>query len=135
MTNQHEDPAPNEFVLRRIPASWVDPSLDMPIKRSAFEPHKSRDVSGLSVFRELFVSAADLAAAGDNVYYVARFSVHELNGFGLTVVADPQPGQLPGHALIPELNAASLKGSRRNWSKEKQLLLAINAWDRIVFTP
>lgn len=135
MNDQNAEPTADEYVLRRIPECWVDQALEMPVKRSAFEPNKKRDTNGLSVFRELFVTAQELAAAGNNRYYVARFKVAELNELGLDVIADPQKDQLPGHALIPQLNAASIKGNQKSWSTGIQLELAKMAWDRIVLTP
>ncbi|MGH9895383.1 MAG: hypothetical protein ACREA0_26040, partial [bacterium] len=51
---------------------WYKESLADPVQRVAFEPRKT-DTAGLSVFRELFVSAAEVGAAGPGRagYYIA----------------------------------------------------------------
>jgi hypothetical protein len=111
--------------LRRIPADseWFNPLLSEPVQRVAFAPHKERDRNGISVFRETFVTAAELAGNGQkgpNGYYVVRLMAQDVFALGLSVVPDSQDGQLPGHALIPELTPQLAKQR----SKELQHKLA-----------
>ena len=129
MKDEREPVTDDEFVLRRVS---VDPNvvnfdLRNPVQRVAFEPHKKRDINGISVFRELFVSPEKLAAAGPSEagYYIVRLLVSRITALGLTVVPDPDNAPLPGHALVPELDAASMRDvARRPTSKEFQLKLA-----------
>lgn len=103
--SQEQDPvASTEYVLRRIHKSHFKDTLRTPILRLAFQPGKA-DSDGLSVYRELFVSAAEVAGMGrtPGAYYVARLAVAAIQALNLSVIADPQSG-FPGHALIPELN-------------------------------
>lgn len=109
------------------------PSLNEPVQRVAFEPSK-RDVDGISVFRELFLSAADLAKAGtsNNGYCVARLRVSDLIALGLTVVPDPRNDQPPGHAILPELSISEHNRDKQK-CKDIQRRLAQLASKNIVF--
>lgn len=137
MTDQHDPVSPDEYVFRRIPKDKLryDPSLSEPVTRLAFDPSK-KDIDGISIFRALFVSAEDVAAAGlgMNGYCIARLLVRDIIALGLTVISDPRDDQLPGHSLIPELafqrvNAKETKPK----SKEYQRALAKLAGESIVF--
>jgi hypothetical protein len=94
----------DEFILRRIHKSHYDSEQPLPVLPAGFRPSKS-DGTGLSVFRERYISAAAVAAAGRSLgeYYVARLEVRALFQWNLSVIPDENPGTLPGHALIPEL--------------------------------
>jgi hypothetical protein len=126
---------PDEYVLRRIPPDWVDESLAQPVQRVAFQPNQS-DTNGLSVFRELFVTPAAVAAAGrvGQGYYVVQLLVKDLLSLKLSVVADPQEDGPRGHALIPELSYA-LSSVRKADSKVLQRELAKLASEAIVHRP
>lgn len=135
MTDQQDPISPDEYVLRRIPKdkNRYDPSLNEPVQRIAFEPSKW-DIDGISVFRERFVSATDLAKAGtnNNGYCVARLSVSNLFALGLTIVPDPRDDQPPGHALIPELSISEMKQNKTK-CKETQRELSKLAGRNIIF--
>ena len=135
MTDQQDPVSPDEYVLRRIPKdkSRYNPSLPEPVQRVAFQPSEW-DVDGISVFRELFVSAAALAKAGtnNNGYCVARLSVSDLIALGLTIVPDPRNDQPPGHAIISELSISEMKQNKAK-CKEIQRRLAKLAGINIVF--
>lgn len=135
MADQQDPISPDEYVLRRISKDTLryNPSLHEPITRLAFEPSK-RDISGISVFRELFVSAETVAKAGRgaNGCCVARLRASEIVALGLTIIPDPQDDQLPGHALIPELSAQQVK-ENKSQSKEIQHKLAKVAGLNIVY--
>ncbi len=105
----------DEIVLRRIHQNHCardGPQLILP---AAFRP-TGDDVEGLSVFRASLVLAAQVAAAGrkPGEYFVAALSVGALLQLGLTVVADDQPGDLPGHALIPELSGPAYQQGKKS---------------------
>src|SRR4051794_34725218 len=124
MNDPEPVPAAN-FVLRRIHRNHFDPNLPIPIQRLAFEPAKN-DTDGLSVYCEQSISAAEVAAGGRSPgnYYVCRLAVADLHALQLSVVI--APGDLPGHALIPEMTRASHEANKRH-SKELQQTLAVLA--------
>src|SRR5947209_4144536 len=113
-----------ESVLRRIHKNQVDPGPPPAVGFTGFRP-TPEDVAGLSVYRASLVSAAEVAAGGrkPGEYYVVRLPVSALNGLGLTVVADEQPGGPAGHALIPELSLEACQRNKLRW-REVQVRLA-----------
>lgn len=132
MSDECDPVTTDEYVLRQIHKRSYDPSLPVPVIRTAFEPNKN-DRTGISVFRERFTTPAKLANYGRQPgrYYIARLSVRDLRRLGLTVIPAPVKGGLPGHAVIPELNSSTDK--RR--SKELQRDLAKLASRDIVCEP
>ncbi len=128
--DQNDPVSPEEFILRRVPANqdFIDESLLLRVQRVAFEPKKKHDINGLSVYRERFVSAERVAAAGRSPagYYVVRLQAKDYLDLGLTLHPDPKPDELPGHTLIPRLNADSMK-NHKNESKDLQKKLADRA--------
>lgn len=135
MTNQQDPISSDEYVLRRIPKdrNRYDPSLPEPVQRLSFEPSK-RDINGISIFRELFVSAEAVANAGTGVNgcCVIRLRASDFIALGLTIVPDPQDDQLPGHAIIPELSFQQMKVNKSR-CKEIQRSLAKLSGTNIVF--
>jgi hypothetical protein len=128
------EPVPaGEYVLRRIHRNDFDSNLPIPIKRPAFQPRLD-DTDGLSVYCEKVISAAALAASGRSpgAYYVSRLAVADLHALNLTVVK--VPGDLPGHAVIPEMTRAAYEADKR-CSKDLQLKLATLASQTIVHSP
>lgn len=133
---QNDALSPDEYVLRRIPRDWCNPSLDEPVQRVGFQPNK-RDNNGISMFREFFVSPAQVANAGGKGptgYYVVRLRAADVIAVGLHIVPDPQDDQPPGHALIPELSFQAMKKDKEK-SKELQRRLAKLAGNGIAFSP
>ena len=132
MSDESDPVTTDEHVLRQIHTTRYDPSLPVPVRRDAFEPNKL-DTTGISVFRERFTTAANLANYGRQPgrYYIARLSVRDLWGLGLTVIPAPVKGGIPGHAVIPELNSSTAKKR----SKELQRDLAKLASRDIVCEP
>jgi hypothetical protein len=122
-----------ENVLRRIHKDHFDGSLRIPFRPAAFKPTES-DRDGLSVFRERFVSPSEVASGGrtPGVYYVVRLAVQDLQRLDLSVL--PTPGQLPGHAVIPELNRAFYENEKQR-SKNLQLELCRLASRAIAHRP
>jgi hypothetical protein len=116
----------DENTLRRVPNKnqFYESWHPIAFARAAFQPSTERDTDGLSVFRESFTSARMLAfhgrAKGD--CFVVRLNVADIEGTGLSVVAAPDPDQLPGHALIPELAYSIYK---RDKQKAKLLMMRL----------
>lgn len=126
----------HESILRRIHKTYYDANLNTPIQPEAFRPTE-RDADGLSVFREKFVTPAELLMtvpeAKRNLYYIARLRVVDLKALWLTVVPRPVAG-LTGHAVIPELNWHSYQKDRFRL-KPVQLQLAKLASQDVVREP
>lgn len=134
MKSERDPVSLDEFVFRRIHRSHFKGNLPVPVVRPAFQPNK-HDTKGISMFREEFVSAPELANAGrkPGEYYIARLSVRELKDrLDLSVVPDVDESQPPGHALIPEINTSRMRDPR---SKELQRELAKLASKSIVHEP
>jgi hypothetical protein len=127
--------AADEFILRRIHKNHVHPGPPPQVSYPAFRPTPD-DTTGLSVYREKHVSAAEVVAAGrkPGEYYVARLAVRDLLQLGLSIVPDEQPAGPQGHALIPEL---SLDACRRDktGTRAVQVRLAELASRQIVYLP
>jgi hypothetical protein len=97
---------PGEVLLRAIPnvPGYVKESMGKwAVDPYAFEPHKKRDVDGMSFFREDFTTPEQLAAANRHPAgaRVARITVRQLRQLGLDVECAPDQHQLPGHAMVP----------------------------------
>lgn len=123
-----------ELVFRRIPnlvPDFVNFDLPMPVMRLAFQPSRS-DADGLSVFREIFTTARDVAASGSNPrgYYVASLAVEAILGLSLTVIPNPLADGPRGHALIPEIHTDLSRAT-----KNLQIELAKLASRNIVVSP
>jgi hypothetical protein len=135
MSDSQDSIGPDEFVLRRIHRNHCSRDLPRVIHFAAFRPSRE-DTLGLSVFRELYVSAALVAGSGrkPGEYFVARLSVKCLRDLGLTVVPDADASALPGHALIPELALAEYE---RDKPRLKDVLLELSrlAGQTIVHEP
>ncbi len=134
MKSERDPVSLDEYILRRIHRNMFDASLQVPAARIAFQPGP-RDTRGISVFRQMFLSAPELANAGrkPGEYYIARLSVRELKDrLDLSVVPDVDENQPPGHALIPEINTSRMRDPR---SKEIQRELAKLASKSIVHEP
>ena len=110
----------SEWILRVIPATCYDGTLELPIAAQAFQPHKERDKEGLSFFREDFVSPKRLAQSNENPKgcCVARLRVSDLNELGLSVSATPDPDEQPGHVTVAELSYTAYKADKK---KAKEL--------------
>jgi hypothetical protein len=103
----------DELLYRRVSVNSGWYSLETGrLDSQAFAPNKTRDVTGLSVYRAN-LKALEEAAKGQagKSYFVAVLRAGELRQRGLEVVARPIPGE-PGHAEIPDLNANNRKTDR-----------------------
>ena len=138
-TNEHDPVSPDEYVLRRVPTCWFNKSaLIEPVQRVAFAPNLERDVEGISVFREIFVTPNEVARYGPkglNGYYVVRFLAADIFALGLSIIPDPQEDQPQGHTVIPGLNSASMSGGNKQRAKELQYELAKLGSRNIAYSP
>lgn len=111
MENGTDPVTDDEFLYRRVPVDWCSRSTGL--SDQAFAPHRTNDVTGLSVVRAKYKSSEE-AAKGQpgRSYYVAVLAVADLKRHGIDVVAVGEPG----HAELPDLN-------RDNRKTEKTLQL------------
>lgn len=115
-----------ELLYRRVPTSmdWYDPMTGL-LKSAAFGPHKTRDITGLSVFRKKYKSIKE-AASGQpgKSYFVAVLRAGDLRHRGIDVVPCPNlpDGQYDlAHAELPGLNSSNRKDGT---TLENQRILA-----------
>lgn len=105
--------ADDELLYRRVPAStgWFDPATRL-VKPEAFDPHKTNDATGLSVWRAKYksIEQAGLGRAGKQ-YYVAVLKAGDVRQAGLSVVPQPNipDGYDASHAELPDLNSGNRK--------------------------
>ena len=110
MDNGTEPIADQELLYRRVPLAWY--SADTGLDPQAFAPHKIHDATGLSVSRDKHKSIEDAAKGRPGKsYYVAVLLAGDLQRHGIQVVPRPRPND-PGHAELPDLNAANRKANR-----------------------
>lgn len=124
----------DEFVLRRIAGAHL--LNGETVKPEAFRPSK-QDTDGLSVYRAQFATIDDvLSGVADEVrrktYGIARLSVADLQDLGLSV--RPDPTNIPGHALIVELNTTAYESDKLRW-KAIQARLAELATRDLLHSP
>jgi hypothetical protein len=134
MKAEHEPVTDDEFVLRLIWCAYYNAGLPLAVQPAAFQPRDS-EVEGISVFREACLPSPEdalrvIAPDKRSRYHVARLSVSDLAKLGLSVRPD-LIDTAPGHAVIPELNAAAHAADRLA-SKALQKRLADLASQQIV---
>jgi len=107
--------ADDELLFRRVPRAWYPP-----LSPQAFAPHRTNDITGLSIARAKYKSIED-AAYGQpgKSYYVAVLQASDLRASQIEIAARPIEGD-PGHAELPALNSADRKSDR---TQELQHLL------------
>ena len=102
-----------ELLYRRIPASanppWYDP-LTKALSDQAFAPHKTEDVTGLSVWRAQYRRIDEIGKPGKR-YYVAVLEAGTVRRAGIRVEPRPETelGFDEAHAELPDLNSANRK--------------------------
>jgi len=129
----------DEFVLRRVPGSFVRLDLPDPIQPTAFRPHEKNDTDGLSVYRACYVKdVSDVLHAVPperrGMFFVIQLRVSNLKALGLNVVPSPEEDDIPGHCVIPELSWPSYQANKERM-KEVQVELAKLADQNIVLRP
>jgi len=102
--------ADDEILYRRVPLAWYDKTTGL-LKDEAFAPHKTNDLTGLSLARERFKSL-EQAAQGQpgKQYYVAVLRAADLRANEIRI--EQTPPEDPSHAELPDLNADNRKESR-----------------------
>jgi hypothetical protein len=101
----------DELLYRRIPEAWYDPVTGV-VHDQAFAPHKTNDLTGLSLSRAKYktIQQAAKGRAGKR-YFVAILRARDVRSLG--IVIEPRPlRDDPGHAEIPTLNADNRKQPR-----------------------
>jgi hypothetical protein len=138
MTEELEPVGDQEHILRRVHVNHYRDGLPSPIQRAAFRPNE-QDTTGIPVYRERFVSSyADVLTIVKpekrGNYYVSRLSVRALRGLGLDVVPDPDPGDIPGHSVIPQLSWSNYQADHDRLADVQEQLAALGSQD-IVHRP
>lgn len=108
MADGTEPIADDELLYRRIPYSWHDTASGRP-SAQAFAPHKTRDVTGLSLSRAKYKTVQD-AALGQpgKTYYVAVLLAGDVRQARIAIEPRPLLGD-PGHCEFPDLRAETYK--------------------------
>ena len=115
MKSEHEPVTDDEFVLRLVWGDYYKAGLPLPVQPAAFQP-RDAEVEGISVFREACLPSPEdilcvIAPQKRSRYQLARLRVSELTKLGLSVRPDPIDS-VPGHAVIPEVNAVAYAADR-----------------------
>ncbi len=134
---------PTESVYRRINVCYYSRNNELSVSPQAFKP-TGDDEYGISVVRTDFTSKpADALCRVDvnklNSYHVASIPVQEFITLSLSVVEDALLGEpdlpdVPGHALVSELNTIAYR-SRKQEMLDKMVELAKIASRNIVHSP
>lgn len=126
------------MVLRLIWHQFYGQNDSPTIKPRAFHP-RDDETTGISVFRLNCLSKPSdaLNALPDPekrlLYYIAGIPVTSLRLLGLTVVPD-KIEQVPGHAVLQELNCDSWSADKATWKPKVEELARI-ASEQIVHSP
>lgn len=120
----------DEKVLRRIPGSKYDATLERPVHFSAFRP-TDKDQDGLSVFRALFCTPDQLDEASWNpgTFLVAGLMATDIFGIELSLDPAPDSSQPGGHSLIPEVNILDYKAQKERMRETMFKLAELAAKD------
>ena len=111
----------DETLLRAIPNTLDHLAEDMgnwKIAPYAFKPNKTRDIDGMSFFREDFSTPKHVAKTNRHELgaRVARITAQQLEDLALTVTPDPIDDEPAGHAIVPGMRFVE----KRLLSKEEQ---------------
>ena len=128
----------DEFILRLVLRAFYKPYNTPPIEIQCFRP-TDRDIDGLSVFREKYLqqptdALGAIPEAKRGLYGIARLSVRLLRSLGLSLRPNPIP-QVPGHALIVELNRPAYEADRERAQKLLTVLATAASADLVLIPP
>ncbi len=134
MKHEGEPVSADENIVRLVWREFLRPGELVPILPVAFKP-RPNDTEGVSVFRLACLdSPLDALTAmlpeKRGGYAIAVFPVSELTALGLSV-KPAKIDSVPGHAVIPELNFATVSADTTTW-KMVQLALAQIAARRLI---
>jgi hypothetical protein len=120
----------DEILLRRIPPDQWNDGCE-PISPQAFKPRvngRDPDEDGISLFRldcldhpsQLLTRIPDeQKRSKSGIAGIQVLSVRQVKTISLSVMAKPEPpvqGRLPGHVVIPEINATAYLDKSRKGS-------------------
>lgn len=128
MKDENEPVSPGEYVIRMI---WMDhykQELALPIQPGAFTPKKNES-DGISVFRSDCLKSPEdvlavIAEEKREKYAISMLKVLDLIALGLSI-SPAKVDAIPGHGVIPELNAASVKANALHWREIKKKLATL----------
>lgn len=111
MKDETSPVSPDELVVRLVWRDFHRPGQDQPVLDRAFLP-RSNETTGISVFRLACLSTVTdalkvMAPEKRDGYALALIPVAELTALGLSV-EPAKVDEVPGHALLPELNRTLL---------------------------
>jgi hypothetical protein len=128
MRSEEEPITDDEWLLRRVHRDKFRTDT-APLDPNAFRPTTSGnciDVTGISLFREACQQSADdilrlMTPAKRADYGIVKVRVSDLKKLNLSVVRDPVP-EIPGHVVIPELNALEYEKCKIKYTPIKRQL-------------
>jgi hypothetical protein len=137
MKDENDAVTSDEMLVRLIWEAHYQADLEEPVRKSAFNP-KEFETDGISVFRAACLSAPEdalavIAEEKRERYAVALIPVVELASLGLSV-KPAKIQEIPGHAVLPELNIVDFKQDRNRWV-EVSKTLAMLANQNIIRRP
>ena len=118
MKPESEPVSDDELVLRLIWHAFFRPAADLCVLPRAFHP-RDDEMTGISVYRVACLDRpvdvlAVIAPEKRNSYYLAALAVTDLHALGITVVPDQIP-EVPGHALLLEVNSTAIAADKGKW--------------------
>lgn len=125
MKHENEPIAADELVVRLIWGQFFEKKSPSAVKERAFAP-KDQETDGISVFRASCLTNPEdvlnvITPAKRDLYGVVLLTVADVTDLGLSVQPAPIL-ELPGHAVIPELNIAAANNDRSVTSNLQQAL-------------
>jgi hypothetical protein len=122
----------DEWLLRRVRVERFRLSETPVISPNAFEPRvtgRGLDHDGISLYREACLGAPiDILATIDEPrrreYGIVRIPVARMKERNLAVEIRPEP-PIPGHVVIPELNAADYAANKARFTPIKKWLAEV----------
>ena len=121
MKSEDEPVTDDEWLLRRVWRDRFRTDSNPIIKPRAFEPRFDKnardiDTDGISLYRLACVNDPTdilslVAEDKRGSIGIVRVSVAFLKSLGLTVLCRPRP-EIPGHVVLPELNAEDYKANK-----------------------
>jgi hypothetical protein len=123
MKNESDPIAEDEWLLRRVHKSRFRTEKLPIISPSSFEPRiegRDPDVDGISLYREACLESPEqiLTTVAENKRQdqgIVRIPVSALRRLQLGVLSAPE-APIPGHVLIPELNAGDFAASKSSFT-------------------
>jgi len=136
---KHEtDPvSADEMLVRLVWGSFYKPAEAPCVRPMAFAP-RPNETDGISVFRLSCLTSAEqaldvIATEKQPGYGITLIPVAELLRIGMSVIPTPIPA-VPGHAVIPELNADRCRVDKL-WCDGIRKRLAVLASARMIRIP